>query len=423
MKLALQSLGKRKLTTLLFIVQFTITIYVLHTAVMGIKAGSYQENQINAYLNADIDKTVHMSVFNASYSELFLSNSLLLADYINRLPGVEGFGGYDVTNTSFEELQNDDGFLALRRELTTGSFKEQYPSAVEIIKLDPGVYQLAQPHVVRGRNFQDSDFNPDQPIIPILIGEDYASVIQLEQLITDSHTGVQYRVIGFIGQEGRWFSGGDYVRGKLISLSDKFMAPFSSAEDDQTLYKSGSLFYTLSNTAEREQIDQLIENKARELNLGITCQSIREELRLYKQENKEMIFTSLFICAFLGVMALFGLITVSISTVLARKREFGIRMVTGASKAYIRSLIIAENFMIITIAAVFASAAILNMNYSAAQQAILDGELLHPMLDTNLTVIFGSIIMMAVVTLLASILPIQKINALKPVEMIGGNDR
>ena len=53
-KIALKSLGKRKLTTILFIVQFTITIYMLHTAVMGIKTNSYQEK----YLNADIDKTM-----------------------------------------------------------------------------------------------------------------------------------------------------------------------------------------------------------------------------------------------------------------------------------------------------------------------------------------------------------------------------
>lgn len=421
-KIALKSLGKRKLTTILFIVQFTITIYMLHTAVMGIKINSYQESQINKYLNADIDKTMHLTIFNVTYAEYFRSSFLALAEYINNLPGVEGFGGYDLTNTFFAELENDNAFLTKRKELTKGSFKEQYPHAVEIIKMDQGVYQLAKLQIVQGRSFQDSDFNPDQKTIPILIGEAYSQIIKLDQMITDSNTGIQYKVIGFIGNDSRWFNEHDYIGNKLVSLSDKFVAPFSSSENS-ILEKSNSLFYTLSNTEEQENISMLIENKAKELNLGIACKSIREELLLYKQNNREIMFTHLFICIFLGVMSLFGLITVSVSTVLARKREFGIRMVTGASKAYIRSLIIKENFIIIAISALLASLAILTMNYLAVKQAIKDGEMINPMQDSSLETVLLSIIIIMGITFLSSILPVHKVNSLKPVEMIGGNDR
>jgi len=426
LKLALKSLGKRKLTTILFIVQFTITIYMLHSAVMSIKVNSYQVNQINKYINVDIDKTMHLTIFNKAFSEYFVSSFLILTEYLNNLPGVEGFGAYDLSNTSFAEVENDNAFLTKRKELTKGSFKEQYPSSVEIIKMDQGVYKLAKLPIVQGRSFQDSDFNTDQKIIPILIGEAYSQIIKLDQMITDSHTGIQYKVIGFVGNDSRWFNDQDYIGNKLVTLSDKFIAPFSYSENTMAmaiLTKSDSLFYTLNNTEERENISMLIKNKAKELNLGIECKSIREELLLYKQNNKETIFTSLFICTFLGVMSLFGLITVSVSTVLARKREFGIRMVTGASKSYIRSLIIKENFIIIAISALLASLVILTMNYLAVEQAIKDGEQLNTMQNTNLEIIFLSIIIIMVITFFSSIIPIQKVNSLKPVEMIGGNDR
>ena len=425
-KLAIKSLSKRKLSSILFIAQLTITIFILNTAIIEIKANSYQENQLEKYLNLDINKTMHLNLHNTAQSEDFRSKFIIFERFVNSLNGVEGFGGYDLTNTSFKELKNDARFLDKRRELTKGSFKEQYPDAVELFKMDQGIDQLAKLEIAQGRNFQDSDFDANQKILPILIGNEYSKIIELKQIITDSNTGIQYKVIGFIGNNSHWFSDGDYIGNMMISLSDKFIVPYSMSEKqslDGILTKSDALFYTVNNASELVSINNTIENKANELNLGVECKSIREELLIYKQDHREIIFYNLFICLFLGGMSVFGLITVTLSTVLSRKREFGIRIVTGASKSYIKCLIIEENLIIIAISALIANLTILIINHLALQQAIKDGEMLNPMKNMSIENIFLTIVIVMGITFLSSIIPIQKINALKPAEMIGGNDR
>lgn len=425
-KIAIKSLSKRKLSSILFIVQLSITIFILNSSILQIKANSYQEDQIKKYLNLDMNTTMHLSLYNVTQSEDFLYKFLLFEEFINTLNGISSFGGYDLTNTSFKEIQNNERFLDKRRELTKGSFKEKYPSAVELFKMDLGVYQLAKLEIVQGRNFEDSDFETDQEFTPIVIGNDYSQIIGLNQVITDSNTGIQYKVIGFIGNNSRWFNDQDFIGNMLISLHDKFIVPYSLAEKkslDNILAKSGALFYTVNNEFDKENINMIIENKARELNLGAESKTIEEELSLYKQNNREIIFSNLFISAFLGFMSVFGLITVSLSTVLARKREFGIRMITGADKSYLKFLIIEEIFIIIAISALFSSLAIWIMNQLALQKMIKNGEILDPMKNISLEIILISLLIVIGITLLSSIIPVQKINSLKPVEMIGGNDR
>lgn len=425
-KIAVKSLSKRKLSSILFIVQLAITIFILNSSLLQLKANSYQEDQIRKYLNLDMNTTMHLSLNNVTRSEDFQAKFIVFEEFVNSLEGVTGFGGYDLTNTSFKELQENERFLEIRKELTKGSFKEQYPSAVEMFKMDRGTYQLAKLEIVKGRNFTDSDFETDQKFIPILIGNAYSEIMDLNQVITDSNTGIQYKVIGFIGNSSRWFNDQDFIGNMLVSLPDKFIAPYSLSEKkslDNILTKSGALFYTVDKKYDNENIEMLIENKARELNLGAEIKTIEEELGLYKKNNREIFFYSMFISLFLGFMSLVGLISVSLSTIIVRKREFGIRLLTGATKSYLKFLIIEENFLIIAVSAFFSSLAIWIMNRLAVQQMIEDGEILDPIKNFNTEIILISLLVVIIITLLSSVIPVQKINSLQPIEMIGGNDR
>lgn|GEM_PF-1877443 len=422
-KSAFNCLLKRKVTSLLFIAQFTITIFVLMEVITQVQLISYQEAQIKKYLNLDMNKTIRLEILNINLTEDSKLKIIKFENYIKNLKGIEDIGGYDLTRTSFIELSNNREFLNLRKTLTTGSFKANYPNVIEIFKMEKGISELIKINIVEGGNFIDTDFETHQKIMPILIGNKYAGILRLNDVITDEFSGAKYQVIGFIGDNNFWFNDQDYISNSMISLDDKFVAPYT-AEEEQTLEpvvcKCGSLFYTVNNLNELINIKEQIEQKANELHFSIKMQSVKEDLAAYKTENMELIYYNLFFCLFVGIMSLLGLIVTTTSLIVSRKKEFGIRMTAGASKRYIKALLFEENLIVIGVSSVIANLIIIYLNYQLKLEAIEDGQLINPLYNINGETILISIIIVILISFISIIIPFKKVNQLNPAELIGG---
>ncbi len=142
-----------------------------------------------------------------------------------------------------------------------------------------------------------------------------------------------------------------------------------------------------------------------------------QELQEYKNEKLETFKINIFISIFFMIAALSGTTAVILSSIIQRKREFGIRLATGASINSLKIIIVGEIMLITIISAIVAFAISYLNNYTSIS---LYKEIVFDLFkDEVLLFILASIIIM---TFASSILPIIKINRLQPRELIGGRE-
>lgn len=425
LKLIVKSLFKRKIANLLIIIQLSITIILLINTIIQVKANSYQQNQIKKHLNLDIDRTIHLQISNTNQSEEFIGNYTRFGDYINRLPHVKGFGGYDIINTYFNELKEDNEFIAVRNRLIKGTFKAQWPSAIEIVKVDKGMYNMSNVKITKGTNFSRSNFNKNGEVFSMLAGWDYINVLHINQILTDNMTGTKYKIIGFMDKNSRWFSEQSYIGDMLINLDDKFICPFSEVDKtniNSIRAKAAVLFYEVDNIKNLNETSVLITNKASILNLKISNSSIRNDLKEYNSNFKDIFYLNLILALFIGVMSILGIAITTLSSIITRKKEIGIRIMTGASIFNIIALVIGEIFMLIFISSIISISSIIYNKIKFIKASKFNDILLNPMDNVTPKIILFSILIIMILTIIISIIPIIQIKKLQPKDLIGGKD-
>lgn len=425
LKLIIKSLFRRKVVNLLIIIQLSITIILLINTIIQIRTSLYQQNEIKKYLNLDIDRTIHLEISNINQSEQFIINYNELEEYINGLSHVKGFGGYDIINTHFNELEDDSKFIALRNELVKGTFKAQWPSAIELVKVDKGTYNLSSIKVIKGTNFSESSFNKNEEILPMLAGSDYINILNINQILTDHMTGAKYKIIGFMNENSRWFSDQSYIGDMLVNLDDKFICPFPKVDKtniNAIRAKAGVLFYEIDDINNLNETSALITNKASMLNLKITNNSIRNDIKEYNSNFKNIFYLNLILGLFIGIVSILGIAIITLSSIIVKKREIGIRMMTGSSIFNITILVIGEIFTLIFISTIISISFIIYNKAKLIKTSKFNDVLLNPMNNITPKIIVFSVLIIIILTGVISIIPILQIKRLQPRDLIEGKD-
>lgn len=175
-----------------------------------------------------------IEISNSSDSEEF---GKIFSDFDKKLTqtfGEKSIGGYHLTNTAYKELSENEDFLKLRKQLTKGTFKEAYPSAIELYTVDYSIYKLMNIKIVDGRNLNKDDFtNKEKNEIPIIVSNIYSNIIKLNNIYIDNFEKRKYKVVGFFDNKLFWLDNNDNpIKSKLISLSDKIITPYFIYDDN-----------------------------------------------------------------------------------------------------------------------------------------------------------------------------------------------
>lgn len=424
-KLITKSLFKRKLESLLIILELTITMVFLVHSFIQIRAYSYNEDMIKKYLNNDPNKVIHVSLLYFNQSDIFVNNFMELEKFINEIPHVKGFGGYHFLGTSFPELKENKEFINLKKSITKGTIYEQNPERTSLLRIDKGVYNLISLNVIKGNNFTERSFDETQEVLPLLAGSKYLNVLDMGQIITDSFTGAKYKIIGFIDNNSVWFKGHSYYSEMMVNLDDKFIGPFAPSDKTNALplmAKAESFFCIVDDSKNLETVSHIINAKANSLNLKVSTVSISNDLKNYKASNREIFRFNLFIGGFLAIMSLFSVISLTISSILNRKREFGIRIMAGASPSYIKLWVAFEILILMTISSIISILYVLYDVLKTVQDNNFRSVLSNPRYSFTPNIILIIILSVLMLSILAAIIPVLKINKLQPKELIGGID-
>ncbi|MFD2170489.1 ABC transporter permease [Tumebacillus lipolyticus] len=422
LKIIFKSLFKKKIASLLILLQLTISLYMLITSVIQMNSTNFQENQFEKHFNKDMNTMVHLTIQSNDDSKQYTKSYFDLQTFISNMPEVNAIGAYDLTNTSFKELETDAAFLQLRKNITAGTFKERFPQAVEFLNVEAGASKIIELKVSEGRSFVTSDFERGTNVaIPLLSGAAYKEILQIGTILTDSNTQQKYQVVGFLADNSRWFSDSNYIRLPFIELDDKFVAPFSYLEEDAMWLHSRSdkLFYELKDTQDFETVKNAITVKAKALNLPVQSITVADELAAFKKDNQKEITFIVVVSSVLGLMTLFGLVSVMLSTIVARKREFGIRIMVGTTMRYIQLLIWGEIFVLTTLSSLIATLILYFQKKNDQQEW---AGVVNEMNDVTIEVMLSAVAIAFVFSLLASFIPIMRLRKLQPREMVGGID-
>jgi len=381
----------------------------------------YQENSIKKYTNLDMNKTVRVIFEYSEDTPSLVDKFNVLKQYINSLEGVRGYGGYDGTGMYINDLAENEDYINLNKKIYKDTFREENPGISEIFYTDEICYNILDIEIYEGRSLNKDDFNTDNvEEIPILAGYKYKDIIKLGTVLTVGDQKEKFKVVGIMKPNNKWFSDDDYIRLPLEDIDSRFIIPFTPTQKNDlmsTLCMLHKMFFVLDSSDDFLTLSEQIERKALDLGLKVSCVTMAQELQEYKNEKLETFKINIFISIFFMIAALSGTTAVILSSIIQRKREFGIRLATGASINSLKIIIVGEIMLITIISAIVAFAISYLNNYTSIS---LYKEIVFDLFkDEVLLFILASIIIM---TFASSILPIIKINRLQPRELIGGRE-
>lgn len=418
-----KSLMRKKVSSIFIVIQLTITIFILINSFTMLDSTNYLINEAK-HSKLDLDKTIHLQIYNGSFSDEYNKNYIQLEEYINSMKGISNYGGFDFTNTIFIELENNNEYIKCRQEMINDTFKERYDTSSELILLDQGMYDLMKLPIMDGRGLETNDFyDEDNEITPILVGNRYKDILKIGQVITRVDDEHKYIVVGIIEGNCRWFNEQDYISNMLNSLDDKFIVPYIKSEKTSTvniLSKSNAIFYVVNDTEQIEYIEKMIDKKAETLNLRVRSSSILDELSEYKENIIEVNQICIFLAISLIIFSCFGISTIMISSIINRKREFGIMMSTGASIRYIKKIIIGEMATLTIISSLLAILIQIIDNIKKYKFEKYYAITINPMEYVSIKCIIFVTMSVLIIVMVTSIFPLRKLKKITIKEFIGG---
>jgi putative ABC transport system permease protein len=399
-------------------IQLIVTITSFISSIVLFKTINFQKNILEN--RVDIYNTIHLNVYNTSPSKTYVENFVKLQDYIASLTEVSDSGAYDFINVIFKELRNNSQFLNLRKDLSKGTIEEQFPYSIDILRIDKGLLRLAK--------LDTLDTNTDNlnDSIPLLVGSAYKEIIHIGETLTlDDDSVSKYKVIGYLDKNSDWIDDQGYASHLLVNLDDKFVV-LSTNKDNQTVNyiraKSSVFFYTMKDANKLADIMNKIDTKANDLGIKTQSKTILQEIQDHKDQMKDTFFYMLFLSIFLAIFSTIGIAATMLSSIIDRKREFGIRIMNGGSISHIKYLVLGE---ILTMMCISTSLAIIgkivqSVKYMKSLKTM--GLQVNPLTLVTWDVVISAIIFVMVLTLASIVIPLKKTSKLQPKDLIGGID-
>ncbi len=424
LSIVISSMLKRKLAVFLMMTQLVLSFWVINHAFISMDVVHYQEKKLMATSSMDKDTTLRLAFSDVEDTEWFAERFAQLENFIKNTPGVQGYGSFDTTSIAPENLPNQRAFLEQNKKLYAGTRRENAIDIGKIVFFDRGIYQYSKFKVINGRALSESDFTKkDSDIIPVLIGYNYRDVIHLgDRFETTIHEKkIVYEVVGVLDQKSEWLSGNDYISDPVDNLDNFFIAPFfpvvRESEPMDVAVRMHNTFVQLDSVETFNQVASAILKKGRELGINPTLTTVGDELQAYRENRKQISNFSLFMGMFFLVISIIGIVSVTLSSIHARKHELGVRMVTGATKRDISMIILIELVLIVTVSAI--SGVMLNYFMEAFKYSSVP----NIKLEIFAIPLYVKVMLVSILVILSSVfIPLLTIKKLQLRELVGGKE-
>lgn len=427
-KAIIKSMWSKKISVLFIIIQLSVTIFMIFNLLTNFNVFSQQKSEISEILGENKDKVLQI-IFNDLYpTEAFSEKAYELEEYTKSIDGVEDSGGFFDTGYVFNELKNNVEYINIVSNLYKGTIKEQSLSQTDCILIDKNINSLMNLKVTEGRNFNKEDFNlASDDLIPVIVGAKFKTAVNIGDIISTNEVScdnktIRYTVVGFLEANSSWISGSsDYISNIPTNLDEYFIMPFNKDMQKSMLVvtaKSTSYFLCVNEKYDVDKVKAKIYKKSKELGLNNECYTVDESLEEYKKEHIDAYKSIIITTSIAIVISIFTITATILASIQKRKREIGIRIVTGASISYIRKLFLGEIICITCVSAIIAVSYITYEKYEYYTDFLMSSFNISQVLNEKS--IFLLVCLIFVIVLISSYIPLRKLKKLQPKELIGG---
>lgn len=205
-----------------------------------------------------------------------------------------------------------------------------------------------------------------------------------------------------------WSSGSTQISDSLLKDGKLIITPMINDSDNYLAYARNCLVQ-LNNANDNSNFIEFIKQIYTTNNLVGDAQELNSELNAYFDRTKVFIFSSFLFAILILTLSSFGLIGVTLSEIVRRKQEFGVRYAIGSTPKYLAYLICGEIFVVYMVS-----------NFISIVMISLISSLLlkETPISFNVISILFAIVVTALFMILATIIPLYKIINTKPVDLI-----
>ncbi|ENZ03599.1 hypothetical protein HMPREF1092_00786 [Clostridium thermobutyricum] len=355
-KIAFNSLTKKIIFTILTVLQMIFTFIFLYNFI---------------YINEESKKLEEK--FNNSFKgnmyiiEPFIDMDDILSESNLKNKELYKFHNYLKKNENLKSLSSNESYILIgefegyEKFLYTSNYAPNFDGiqtrAINAINIDFGYIKNFDIKTSSGENLKEKDFNIENNIYPILLGDDFKNIFNIgEEIEGFGYYGekIIYKVKGFL-QKGYYDVGLPLNEYNIKSLYKCVLLPFQNKQFNEKsdnfdiymqIYKS---IVTINNEKEKSEI-------LREANKNfgkIKITSLDDILSDYKEGIK--LERTIIWMIFLLVMIVcgIGIITNIMNSIKLKYKDFGVYLLSGASKIDILKTVILEIIIIFVLAGMF----------------------------------------------------------------------
>lgn len=331
LKNVVSSWRHNKKRTLFVLLLTYISFFLCMNAVTNSFAGYIQMKSIKSMFRGNINEIYRVGLRYVKDEDEFGNQIFEIKKRMN-----EEFhlicGGYEETGETFDELVSNEKYLEINRKYFEGTFYEEVSEISQIVFCDPEVFEM----IHFGLESKDLEVQEteDGKIFPIYVGSDFKESIEIGQILTLSRTKERYKVVGYLDDE-KWFTfhGADNMAFPLESMNHTFMAPFCDTDQTDSLTQLCTLGNIFVSGDLNEKLIGQIMAEAEKYDIKLSFRSISDLMKEQEEsdsEINEVLFQFAGTVIFCTVISIISLIS---AIMHLNKREYGIRIAFGSSKA------------------------------------------------------------------------------------------
>lgn len=396
-KTILKSILKNKLISIFLVIEFTITIYLSLEAIATYEIISTKRKTITSMF--DVKSTLVIKSTKA-YEIHNFKTYYDIPDTLKSINGVKKVGYYDVEDP---KLNVKDTLGGIKKYVFLNS------DMLDIVHVKNDKGSIITGDVFRKNNNESEN--------PILTGSSLKAIGKSFDISMGPEWKKTYKSIETL-KDNYSFPNKGYISETPINLNNCVMLSISDDKTSSEQIKANAVinyFFVKIDTKNVNKVKDSINKRFEEKGLEINIATVEEDLNNYIKDNEEFFIAQLRITICLAVFSILGTAVTLILSVNKRKREFGIRMSTGASKFYLLRLVYGEVMLLILVSYLFSL-----MLYSRQSEGILYSlglkvyELFNPLFSIKYLLCVFTLLFLVSLTVIKTILKMQ------PRELIGG---
>jgi|GEM_PF-3222732 len=407
--LVIQAVLKQKKRTLLIVLQLLTAFLCM---VIGLGFLNSTQKNISKIKEFAPDNMIHLSYYQTGK---FDDTKVLESE--NMKANISKF--YESLKSS--KIVDKVGTFLVDKKYSYGRQKNN--EAMNLIIVDKPFLEMYDLEVIKGKSFKDIDMDFDKSnAVPVLVGSETSDQYPIGsnfELTLNKGNTQKLNVIGVLPPDMEfWGGGGTFLSGPPLMKCDNVIiipAKDFTGFDDLELRVLYNNTIQLVDSSQKQEFSEFIKECNKLLNIPggrIEVTSLEDEVRYIYDRNKTQIFYTISLSILLFLLSSLGLVGVILSSLIHRKREFGIRYSQGATLMHLVFLVEGEIIILYTFAGILGLlAATIISTFISDSISIYIG--IQEIVVTFVVILFFSMI--------TGILPVIKTLRQKPVNLISGD--